>query len=74
MALSMVTRRGAFDMQVCVPADWTDAQVLDFAESQNPCGTSTGWAIRREGDPSLAGDPERMPCAKSDNVHVMLDA
>ena len=53
-----VTRRGALDMQVCVPADWTDAQVIAFAEQSNPCGTRGGWQIRKEGDPDLSGDPE----------------
>ena len=34
-----VTRSGAFDMQVCVPADWPDRQVKRFADCSNPCGT-----------------------------------
>ncbi len=44
----MVTRRGALDMQVCVPSDWTDDQVKQFVEAENPCGTENGWQIRRE--------------------------
>lgn len=70
-----VTRRGALDMQVCVPKDWTDEQVLEFAEMENPCGTSTGWGIRREGSEFLQGTPERVPCCERDGaVHIMLDA
>lgn len=70
-----VTQRGVLDMQVCVPAEWTDEQVLDFAEKENPCGTTNGWFIRREGDKELMGCPERQPCAERDNfVHIMLDA
>ena len=70
-----VSRRGIFDMQVCVPKDWTDEQVEDFANASNPCGTSGGWFIREEGDEALAGDPERCPCDdKDDFVHIMLDA
>ena len=43
-----VTRRGALDMQVCVPASWEDKEVLNFAESNNPCGTTNGWFIYDE--------------------------
>lgn len=57
-----VTKTGALDMQVCVPADWTDEQVKAFADSANMCGTMYGWHIRKTGDPALAGDPERQPC------------
>ena len=73
----MVTRMGVFDMQVCVPADLSDAEVVAFAERERPCGTDGGWQIRREGDPALAGDPERNPCTGPRGaafVHIMLDA
>jgi hypothetical protein len=74
----MVTRAGALDMQVCVPKDWTDEQVRDFAELEYPCGTQNGWQIRKEGDKNLAGSHERVPCAdenrKTTHVHVVLDA
>ena len=66
-----ITRYGILDMQVCVPKDWTDEQVLEFAEANNP----GGWQIRREGDPFLNGDPERVPCDEREGfVHIMLDA
>ena len=78
MAESMsaeVTRTGAIYMQVCVPSDWTDIQVLYFAEIQNPSGTMNGWQIRRQGDTALMGAPERQPCASREgHVHIMLDA
>lgn len=72
----IVTKRGALDMQVCVPAGWSDEEVRAFAERENPCGTANGWAIRREGDKALAGCAERVPCADSQTsrVHIMLDA
>lgn len=73
MSTATVTKRGIFDMQVCVPANWTDEQVVGFAERENPSGTSLGWKIRKEGSPWLAGAPERVKCAESDNVHIMLD-
>ena len=69
-----VTKVGVLDMQVCVPKEWTDEQVLEFAETKNPSGTN-GWFVRREGDKALNGDPERNQCNKhKDNVHIMLDA
>jgi hypothetical protein len=69
-----VTKRGALDMQVCVPSDWADDQVERFAETENPSGTG-GWNIRRLGDPLLAGADERTQCdALTTHVHIMLDA
>jgi hypothetical protein len=70
-----VTRRGALDCQVCVPASWSDDEALAFAAAENPCGTENGWFIRREGDPALHGAPERVCCAARPGfVHLMLDA
>jgi hypothetical protein len=69
------TRTGALDMQVCVPKDWTDEQVKEFADLDNPCGTINGWFIRKQGDKALAGADERVPCSdRKGFVHVMLDA
>ena len=70
-----VTRTGVLDMQVCVPKDWTDLQIKAFANTRNPCGTESGWQIRKEGDKQLGGMPERNPCSKrSGFVHIVLDA
>ena len=70
-----VTRAGALDMQVCVPQNWTNEQVVKFAEEINPCGTFHGWTIREEGDKALKGYPERIQCEqREDFVHIMLDA
>lgn len=70
-----VTKVGVLDMQVCVPATWTDEQVIQFAEQENPCGTVCGWFIRKQGDPLLEKAPERTPCAHHKGyVHIMLDA
>lgn len=70
-----VTRRGALDMQVCVPSDWTDVDVKTFADQANCCGTEHGWSIRKEGDSALAGCRERVPCeSRAGHVHIMLDA
>ena len=70
-----VTRRGVLDMQVCVPTDWADEQVVEFAEGDSPCGTSNGWFIRRQGSKRLDGSDERVPCAdRAEHVHIMLEA
>lgn len=70
-----VTRRGAFDMQVCVPSDWTDDQAIEFAEKSNRCGTENGWFVRKDGNPRLNSAPERVPCAqRAGHVHIMLEA
>jgi hypothetical protein len=70
-----VIRTSGLCMQVCVPEWWTDEQIKEFAEAENPCGTANGWQIRRQGDRFLEGANERVAC--DDNrgmVHVMLDA
>ncbi len=70
-----VTRRGVFDMQVCVPTEWTDRQALDFAKKENPSGTESGWHIRKQGSVLLAGDNERVSCEeRAGYIHIMLDA
>lgn len=70
-----VTKRGALDMQVCVPKDWTDEQVKAFADRENICGTENGWQIRKQGDKALAGMNERIVCQGNPGKrHIMLDA
>lgn len=73
---AQVTQIHALDMQVCVPSDWTDQQVMDFANANNPAGTVRGWRIRKQGHPRLDGAPERQPCASKARegfVHIMLE-
>ena len=70
-----VTRITALSMQVCVPTNYTDDQVKEFADRANGCGTETGWCIRKHGHRLLGGAPERQPCAERKYyVHIMLDA
>lgn len=69
-----VTHTGILDMQVCVPWAWVDGEVEAFAERKNPCGTTHGWQIRKDGNPRLDGDPERVDCASRPGfAHVMLE-
>lgn len=71
----LVTKAGALDMQVCVPEDYSDEDVLIFANRENPCGTTGGWQIRRQGDEALSGCNERVVCSLDPNkVHIMLNA
>ena len=72
---ALVTYVGPLSMQVCVPNTWSDILIVAFANGENPCGTESGWHIRRAGDPLLNGDPERQPCnTQAGFVHLMLDA
>jgi len=68
-----ITRLGLLDMQVCVPSDWSDNQVIDFANTKNPAGTTGGWTIRTD-ETLLCGDPVRNDCDNENNmVHITLD-
>lgn len=70
-----VTKTGFLDMQVCVPRDWDDKQVKEFADRANDCGTTNGWGVRKQGHELLSGKDERVPCSdRKGFVHVMLDA
>lgn len=70
-----VIRQGIASLQVCVPYDWTDEQIVEFANRRQMTGLDHGWSIRRQGDPALKGDAERVCCADTERVgfcHVML--
>ncbi len=70
-----VTHHGGLDIQVCVPKSWNDETAIAFAELQYPSGTSGGWKVRKEGDPSLNSATERVQCEnRRGYVHMMLDA
>jgi hypothetical protein len=65
---------GIFDLQVCVPVDWSDKEVEEFANKANPAGTAGGWKMLEDDDPLLDGDPLRNPCGeRSDYVHIRLE-
>lgn len=64
-----------FDLQVCIPADWTDEQVKKFADVNVPCGTDLGWYVMKNGHKYLGGDLERVECEKHIGfVHMRLEA
>ena len=70
-----VTKYPLLRMQVCVPEDWTDEQIVEFASRECPMVTEGNkWAIRREGSPLLGVDQEREPClGRTGYIHVTLD-
>lgn len=62
-------RRKGLSVQVCVPADWTDEQIKEFAERDTPCGTENGWFIDSDlGRVTCEGIPG------VGHVHVVLHA
>lgn len=66
-----VTKTSGIDMQVCVPKEWSDIEVIMFAQIENPCGTEGGWQIRKEGSEYLAGSAERVVCKDREGfVHI----
>jgi len=61
-----VLREDLLWLAVCVPEDWTDAQIEDFANRAAPAGTSHGWVVHH-------AEGARVPCAERDGyVHVVL--
>ena len=68
--------RGGFGfVQVCVPAGWSDAEVVDFTMREVPREEGFVWQIRRADDAAPNCCPERMPCARHPGfVHIILDA
>ena len=50
-------------LRLCVPSDWSDVQVLEFAEDEEPCGARSGWKVRGE----------RVRCADGNGmVHLVV--
>jgi hypothetical protein len=71
-----ILRRGTRgDLQLCVPAEWTDEQVREYANHAELCGTVNGWQIMREGNKLLNGNPERIECENlAAHVHIRVEA
>jgi hypothetical protein len=72
---AVLTYMGALSCRICVPESWTDEQAVALANEGYPAGTEAGWVVRKQGDPLLQGDPERVSCeGHAGYVHIMLDA
>lgn len=72
--LPEVTKYGVLDMQVCVPEDWSDDHAEEFANTENPAGTSGGWQMKHTGSKTLAGCNERVKCEERQGfVHIMFE-
>ena len=73
MSTAEVTKQGLCDLQVCVPKDCMDTEAEEFANSQCPTGIASEWRMKKNGDPTLNGDPERVKClGRAGHVHIML--
>ena len=74
MSNAEVIRAGLCDLQICVPKDCMDTEAEEFANSAIPTGIESSWKIKKNGNPTLAGDPERVKCVgRVDHVHIMLE-
>ena len=73
MAEAQIIRIGFFQMQLCVPKEFSDKEIIEFAERENPAGTQNGWILARDGDEILGGDSARVQCVDiEDNIHVVV--
>lgn len=69
-----IIKIGLFGMQLCVPKDWTEIEIIESIENTHACGTTGGWRIVKDGSGLLGDDPARVQCAeKSDFVHVLVE-
>lgn len=72
--IEMTTQfHGLFSMMVCVEADVTDNEILDFCNTVNPSGTSNGWSSVVRND---AEHPRRNPivCSEDESrLHIIVD-
>ena len=64
----VVTKVGILNLQVCVPENWNDEQVREFANQENLCGTTNGWVVSQR--PEVAA----VKCEGREGFkHVILD-
>lgn len=64
---TLLQMQGLLHLQLCVPGEWTDEQVVDFAEQEQPCGSSGGWSVNL--------GAKRVPCADGGGmIHVIVSA
>jgi len=62
-------------MQLCVPEGYTEEQIIEFANRENPCGIQAGWFLAKDGDSCLGGAPARVNCGSlAGFVHVVVAA
>jgi len=67
-AKAEILRIGMLAMQVCVPEEWGDDTIEEYANDANPAGTMHGWTVRKDGP-----DPYRVTCQHNvDYIHVVL--
>ena len=67
-----VIRATWLSLQVCVPGDWPDEKVEEFANKDRLSGTD-GWKVRKQHE-YRNGSCERVACqSRCGFVHIILD-
>lgn len=65
-----IVRWSLLSMQVCVPEDYTDEAITEFANRNHPTGIESQWQIKTEYDDDT---PVRTPCeSRRGCVHVVV--
>lgn len=59
-----------YALALCGSSEWTESEILAYAEEHRPAGTSRGWALVSEGDSRLGGSRQRTPCPDTGRVAV----
>jgi hypothetical protein len=68
-----IIKNRVLGMQLCVPVSFSENQILEFAEKENPCGAFNGWQLAKNGSMYLGGDEERVECLERPGfVHVVV--
>lgn len=61
-------------VQVCVPDNWSNDQVIDFVQRMPVSWEKEAWEVRKDGDVLLCGHPAKTPCKKKPGyIHMFLD-
>lgn len=64
---------GICHMQVCAHKDATDEEILKVCNSDNPAGTSNGWATVLHEDSEFWGPTKPVQCVDDpDRLHYLV--
>lgn len=67
-----VIRAGLLEIQVCVPKTFTDEQVEEFTNEDNPTGLESRWRIQREVEDNPTYQIRCQCSQKEDHCHLVL--
>ena len=69
----VVLRMNLCGLRVCVPREWSNDEITDFANTERPTGIKSCWVVAENGASVLGGDQARIRCADDrEKVHVVL--